>query len=69
MESTRRRIAELGLHCSVDETLHKDVMIAMAARSIVSTDASLKLASAAGGRSRLSTCQARHGGCAPRLQD
>jgi hypothetical protein len=40
MESTRRRIAELGLHCSVDETLQKDVMIAMAARSIVSTDAS-----------------------------
>jgi hypothetical protein len=39
MESTRRRIAELGLR-SVDETLQKDVMIAMAALSIVSTDAS-----------------------------
>jgi hypothetical protein len=34
------RITELGLHCSVDDTLRSDVVIAIAARSVVSTDSS-----------------------------
>jgi hypothetical protein len=32
------RITQLRLHCFVDETLHNDVVIAVAGRSILSTD-------------------------------
>jgi hypothetical protein len=41
------RITELGVHCSVDETLHNDGAIAIAGRSILSTDSSFEVGAAA----------------------